>query len=64
MASKSEPWMEVREARISIDVVLLSTEPYTNLERVSASLPELFSNLCGRFAASRIAILEAIAFRA
>ena len=45
MASKSEPWMEVSEAIISIDVVLLSTDPYTNLERVPASLPERFSNL-------------------
>ena len=42
MASKSEPWMEVREAVISIYVVLLSTEPYKNLERVPASLPERF----------------------
>ena len=64
MASKSEPWMEVREAVVSIYVVLLSTEPYKNLERVPARLPErfFFSNLCGRFVAGRVAILEAIVF--
>ena len=63
MASKSEPWMEVSEAIIiSIDVVLLSIEPYTTLERVPASSPERFSNLCLRFVAGRVAILETIAF--
>lgn len=64
-ASKSEPWMEVREAVVSIYVVLLSTEPYKNLERVPASLPERFFFLlilCGRFVAGRVAILEAIVF--
>ena len=63
MASKSELWMEVSEAIISsIGVALLSTEPYTNLERVPASLPERFSNLCPRFVAGRVAILETIVF--
>ena len=42
MASKSEPWMEVREAIIRIDVVLLGTEPYANLERGPAPKPERF----------------------
>lgn len=62
MASKSEHWMEVSEAIIISIGVVLSTEPYTNLERVPASLPERFSNLCRRFVAGRVAILETIVF--
>ena len=63
MASKSEPWMEVSEAIIiRIDVVLLNIEPYTNLERVPASSPERFSNVCRRFVAGPVAILETILF--
>lgn len=46
MASKSEPWMEVREAVVSIYIVLLTTEPYKNLERVPASLLERFFLIC------------------
>ena len=66
VASKSEPWMEVREATISmnysIGVVLLSIEPYTDLESDPAPLHECLSYLFGRFLASRVAFPRANAF--